>query len=75
MAIDIYEVHEKFSQKIQIERVKQKLSQEKLAELADIHRTTVSAIERQAMSPSLDTICRIANALHLNLKEIFDFNF
>ncbi|MBR1424091.1 helix-turn-helix transcriptional regulator [bacterium] len=75
MTIDIESVHEKFSQKIQIERVKKKLSQEKLAELANIHRTTVSAIERQAMSPSLETICHIANALNLSLKEIFNFNF
>lgn len=75
MVIDIANVHEKFSQKIQIERVKNKLSQEKLAELANIHRTTVSAIERKAMSPSLETICCIANALNLSLQEIFDFNF
>lgn len=75
MTIDIYALHEKFSQKIQIERVKQKLSQEKLAELANIHRTTISAIERQSISPSLETICRIANALNLSIQEIFDFNF
>ena len=75
MSIDIYKVHEKFSQKIQIERVKKKLSQEKLAELAGVHRTTISAIERETMSPSLETICRIANALNISLLEIFDFNF
>ena len=75
MSIDIYKVHEKFSQKIQIERVKKKLSQEKLAELAGVHRTTISAIEREIMSPSLETICRIANALNITLLEIFDFNF
>ncbi len=75
MTIDIEKIHEKFSQKIQIERVKQKLSQEKLAELANIHRTTVSAIERCAMSPSLETICNIANALNMDLQEIFTFNF
>lgn len=75
MTIDIANVHEKFSQKIQIERVKQKLSQEKLAELANIHRTTVSAIERCTMSPSLETICNIANALKLDLADMFVFNF
>jgi len=75
MTINIYEIHEKLSQKIQIERVMQKLSQEKLAELADIHRTTISAIERQTMSPSLETLCRIANALNLSLIELFTFNF
>lgn len=75
MAIDIKEIHEKFSQKIRIERVKQNLSQEQLAELANIHRTTISAIERKTMSPSLETICNIANALNLSLIELFNFNF
>lgn len=75
MSINIYLVHEKFSQKIRIERVKNKYSQEKLAELAGVHRTTISAIERETMSPSLETICRIANALNLSLTEIFNFNF
>ena len=73
--MDIKELHEKFSQKIQIERVKQKISQEQLAERANIHRTTISAIECERLSPSLETIAKIADALNLSIQEMFDFNF
>lgn len=65
----------KFSQKLQIERAKRRLSQEKLAELANLHRTTISAIEREKLSPSLDTIARIANAFNLSLCDMFDFDY
>lgn len=65
----------RFSQKMQIERAKRRLSQEKLAELANLHRTTISAIEREKLSPSLETIARIANALNLSLPDMVDFNF
>ncbi len=73
--MDIKLLHEKFSQKIQIERIKQKLSQEQLAEKANIHRTTISAIECERFSPSLETIAKIADALNLTIQEMFNFNF
>lgn len=41
------------------------LSQEKLAELANIHRTYISQIERGLKSPTLETIFRICSALHV----------
>ena len=72
--IDLQELPLKFSQKLQVERAKRRLSQEKLAELSNLHRTTISAIEREKLSPSLDTIARIANAFKITLTEILDFN-
>ena len=51
-----------------------KLSQEKLAESADLHRTYISQIERGLKSPSLKALLQIANALntkaHLLLQEM-----
>lgn len=41
------------------------LSQEKLAELANIHRTYISQIERGLKSPTLETIFRICSALNV----------
>ena len=73
--IDIETLPVQFSKKLQIERVKNNLSQEKLAELSGLHRTTISAIERCRLSPSLDTIARIANALNLTFQEILNFDF
>lgn len=39
------------------------LSQEELAERADIHRTYVSQIERGLKSPTIVTLLRLSNAL------------
>lgn len=43
------------------------LSQEKLAEKADIHHTHVGLIERGERNPSLDVAYRVARALGLTL--------
>jgi transcriptional regulator with XRE-family HTH domain len=40
-----------------------KLSQEKLAFAADLHRTYISLLERGRKSPTLDTLHEIARAL------------
>lgn len=75
MAIDIEHLSENFAKKIRIERAKRKLSQERLAELSELHRTTISAIEREKFYPTIDNVAKIANALNLSIAELFDFNF
>lgn len=52
-------------------RVKQGLSQEKLAELCGLHRTYISDIERFQRSISLENIQRIANALEIETYKLF----
>lgn len=47
------------------------LSQEKLAELAGIHRNFVGLIERRAAAPSADTLFSIADALGTQASELF----
>ena len=44
-------------------RLKKELSQERLAELAGLHRTYVSSVERGERNISLENIDRLANAL------------
>ena len=73
--IDIEKLSNNISTKIQIERVKQNLSQEKLAELAGISRSAVSSIELENSSPTIETLAKIANAFNLSLEEFFKFNF
>lgn len=41
-----------------------KLSQEKLAELVDVHRNYVGLIERGEQNLTVETLCRLSNALN-----------
>ena len=51
-------------------RAERDLTQERLADLAGIDRTYVSALERQVYSASLDTIERLANVLEVEPAEL-----
>lgn len=46
------------------------ISQEKLAELAKLHRTYVSSVERGKRNISLVNIERLADALGVSMKEL-----
>ncbi len=53
----------KFGSNLRRERQEKKLTQEKLAEKADLDPTYISGIERGVRNPSLLSIVRIAKAL------------
>jgi transcriptional regulator with XRE-family HTH domain len=63
-------ISEKFGQVIKAAREQQNISQEKLAELAEIDRTYVSMIERGKRHPTLEVANRIAHALSMRLSEV-----
>ena len=46
------------------------LSQEKLAEKADLHPVYVSAVERGAKTISMDALVRIAKALKIRVRDL-----
>jgi transcriptional regulator with XRE-family HTH domain len=46
------------------------ISQEKLAELSDLHRTYISDLERGLRNPTLSTIVTLANALEMTASEL-----
>ena len=54
-------------------RRKQLLSQEQLAEKADINSKYLSRMERGTENPTLDMLIKLANALEVEMWEIFDF--
>jgi len=51
-------------------RVKAGISQERLADLARIHRTYVSQLERGLKSPTLDVLLRVALALNIRASQL-----
>lgn len=63
----------KFAVRIKFERVKRRYSQEKLAELAGIGRSTLTQIEAQTSSPTLDVVEKLASALGYEPYELFIF--
>ena len=56
---------------ITIIRERQGLTQEKLAELAGLHRAYIGQIERGEKNIGLKNLEKIANALGLRLKDLF----
>lgn len=59
--------------KIRVERQKQKLSQERLAELSNLNRNFIGMIERGETNVTVRNLENIANALKLPVRELFNF--
>ncbi len=64
---------EKLGQKICIERQKRKLSQEKLAEFADLNRNFIGMVERGETNITVKNLEAIANAFEINIQDLFNF--
>lgn len=62
----------KIANKIKFERMKRIISQEELASKAGITQTGLSKIETGKVSPSIDTIEFIAEALGMSFAELID---
>lgn len=63
----------KLGLKIRVERQKQKMSQEKLAELANLNRNFIGMIERGETNVTVKNLENLANALNLPIQELFNF--
>ena len=61
----------KFGQKVREIRKEKGFSQEELAHKADLHRTYIGMIERAEKNITLLNIEKIANALEVEIKELF----
>jgi transcriptional regulator with XRE-family HTH domain len=57
---------------IRIRRKQARLSQEKLAEKAELHPVYISAVERGAKTISMDALMRIARALEVRMRDLID---
>ena len=59
-----------FGKRLRELRMERGVSQEKLAEMADLHRNHVGVLERGGQFASLDTICKLAHALKVKPAEL-----
>jgi transcriptional regulator with XRE-family HTH domain len=59
-----------FGQAVRRLRIARKLSQEQLADLAEIHRTYIGDVERGQRNISLNNMTRIARALGIPLSHL-----
>ena len=65
-------VGEKISKKIKLERVKAGLTQEQLAEKAGLSRNSIQKIEQGKVSPTVDTLEKLANAFEMDFQIFID---
>lgn len=67
------ELYEKFGLNVVYYRKRKKLTQLQLAELVDVDRSHISAIELGKVGVSLDVIFKLSEVLNISPKELFDF--
>jgi len=61
-----------FGKNVQKYRKEKKISQEKLAEIADVHRTYIGMIERAEKNITLRNMEKIAKALGVEIKDLLE---
>jgi len=64
---------ETFGARLRTVRTRAGISQEALAERAELDRTYISLLERGKRNPSLVCIARLADALGVSVSELCDF--
>lgn len=69
--MDNLKIQQYFGQTIKSIRLEKGISQEKLAELVELHRTYISDIERGGRNVSLVNIWRLAEGLEVGVNELF----
>jgi len=71
MAVAKIDLKKKFGTVVRDRRTQLGISQEDLAERADLHRTYVSDVERGARNVSLQSIAKLASALEISVAALF----
>jgi transcriptional regulator with XRE-family HTH domain len=64
-------IKQRFGKAVRRRRRELELSQEYLAELAGLHRTYVSNLERGMINPTLENVERLAKALDITMARLF----
>lgn len=69
------DLEKRFGAKLAYIRKERKLSQMKLAEKVNMNFNYIGQIERGEANITIKTIKNLANALNVEVKELFDFSF
>ncbi len=69
------DIEKRFGAKLAYVRKQKKLSQMKLAEIVDMNFNYIGQIERGEANVTIKTMRVLANALDVELKDLFDFSF
>lgn len=56
-------------------RVERKITLEKLAESSGISKSTLQRIESKAVSPTMDTMEKLAKAMNMRITDLFESEF
>lgn len=70
-----FEIEKRFGAKLAYSRKNKKLSQMKLAEIVNMNFNYIGQIERGEANVTIKTIRVLADALDIEVKELFDFSF
>ena len=63
-------IGELFGQRLREVRKAQRVSQERLADLAGLHRTYISSVERGERNVTIETVQKLANSLNVTMAEL-----
>jgi transcriptional regulator with XRE-family HTH domain len=68
--LDAHKARKALGKTIRAYRVSMGISQEKLAELADVHRNYIGKIERGEQNITINSLCQLATVFEKPLSEI-----
>lgn len=63
-------IGERFGQRLRAVRREHRISQERLADLAGLHRTYVSSVERGERNVTIETVQKLAESLEVTMAEL-----
>ena len=70
--IKVGELTKKICLKIKLERIKRQISQEDLAFSSNLSRNAIGKIERAEVSPTIESLEKIAKALNMTFTQLID---
>lgn len=70
-----FDIEKRFGAKLAYVRKSRKLSQMKLAEIVDMNFNYIGQIERGEANVTIKTMKILADALDIELRDLFDFSF